>query len=245
MNKYTKQPVTTEQRFWPKVDKRSDDECWNWLASKDTKGYGVILHEGVLWRAHRVSWLLHNKSLNKDDNVLHKCDNPACVNPSHLFLGTQIENLDDMTRKGRRYINIHSKGERNPNVKLSIEDVSEIKTLYFTTTMNIDDIAKRFDVNWTTIQRIVSGKGWIEHHTVIFSSNDLSIGYFADIKYPNYFGMIHLVYQEKIPLCKSLVPDQFQLVTRIISDEYITCKRCKKLYMALGINNVPNMERSK
>lgn len=98
---------TLEERFWAKVDTSGD--CWVWTANclKDKDGnrrYGLIgagrRGEGMLY-AHRVSWTLHKGAIPKNMKVLHKCDNPQCVNPDHLFIGTQLDNVRDMHEKGR------------------------------------------------------------------------------------------------------------------------------------------------
>lgn len=96
-----KRPV--EERFWEKVEKLTD--CWVWTAGTDDKGYGRILNKrkehGGETRAHRLSWILHNGPIPTGLYVLHKCDNPPCVRPDHLFLGTNLDNMRDMKEKGR------------------------------------------------------------------------------------------------------------------------------------------------
>ena len=76
-----------EERFWEKVVRRGDDECWDWNASKDRFGYGWLSVGQRMHHGHRISWQLHNGAIPNCLCVLHKCDNPPCTNPDHLFLG--------------------------------------------------------------------------------------------------------------------------------------------------------------
>lgn len=98
-------PKPIQERLWPKVDTTGGvDSCWEWLAAKKQGGYGKIGIGGKYggWvLAHRVAWELENGQIPSGLVVCHKCDNPGCCNPSHLFLGTQPDNLADMRRKGR------------------------------------------------------------------------------------------------------------------------------------------------
>jgi len=93
--------MTDLERFMQKVNKLSDDKCWEWLAAKNSRGYGKFSYDGQMRIAPRVSWILLNGPIPAGMSICHKCDNPGCVNPNHLFLGTQYENVQDCIDKGR------------------------------------------------------------------------------------------------------------------------------------------------
>lgn len=119
------------ERFFEKVHKLPAGGCWEWTASVNAGGYGCFNYKGKVILAHRASWMIHNGEIPKGEGhhgicVLHKCDNARCVNPDHLFLGTQKENIHDMEKKGRsRHVggeNHHMygngkivTGDKNPN----------------------------------------------------------------------------------------------------------------------------------
>ena len=113
---------TTEKRFWSRVNKET--ECWNWTGYFVGNQYGRIKLNGKVHRAHRMSWIIHNGDIPDGMCILHKCDNPSCVNPDHLFLGTRADNMADMDAKGRR---ANFKGANNGNSKLTEAKVREIR----------------------------------------------------------------------------------------------------------------------
>lgn len=86
-------------RFWNKVEK--GDTCWIWTARKNKYGYGEISYNNTVWKAHRLSYLINYGDFDKDLYISHICDNPSCVNPKHLFLSTQKQNMEDMVKKKR------------------------------------------------------------------------------------------------------------------------------------------------
>jgi hypothetical protein len=93
-----KQPI--DDRFWSHVDIGSIEDCWEWMTSLDSKGYGQFNINQKQYRSHRISWELNNGKIPEGMCICHRCDNKKCVNPYHLFLGTQKDNMQDMARKG-------------------------------------------------------------------------------------------------------------------------------------------------
>jgi hypothetical protein len=132
-------------RFWSKVDKSED--CWEWTAAKTSKGYGKFsLPEAGKWAlAHRYAYELSGADIS-DMCVLHHCDNPACVNPDHLFLGTRADNAADRDRKGRGA------------TKLTADDVRSIRNMGGKATQR--KIAEKYGVSQSIVQRILAGKIW-------------------------------------------------------------------------------------
>lgn len=114
--------------FWTKVKTGAPDQCWPWNGSYNPYGYGRLQVRGKTYMAHRLALEMASGKFSDDICVLHRCDNPSCCNPSHLFLGTQSDNMKDMAAKGRgRTAPIF--GEAHRWAKLTEADVREIRRL--------------------------------------------------------------------------------------------------------------------
>lgn len=150
-------------RFWPKVTKRSGKVCWPWKASLSPAGYGQINSGGGRGRcllASRVSWEINCGPIPPGKHVLHRCDNPSCVNPKHLFLGTAKDNSDDKIKKGRFRCGPGMKGEAHPLCILSKKQVKEIRRLYASGGFAYADLGTRYGVGATTIGAIIRRQNW-------------------------------------------------------------------------------------
>lgn len=91
--------TNTAESFWARVDKSA--ECWEWTGARYSQGYGAFCYLGRQWHTNRLAWLFTNGPIPDGLQVCHTCDNPSCCRPDHLFLGTQTENLQDASSKGR------------------------------------------------------------------------------------------------------------------------------------------------
>jgi len=140
-------------RFWKKVQKGNDQHCWEWLASKNERGYGQFYLLGKMQKAHRVAYLLSHGEIPTDFVVRHKCDNPGCCNPNHLEVGTVADNNNDREVRGRGN---PLKGINNPAAKLTEQDVRDIRNNNRTQ----KEIAKSYKVRQQHIQKIKSLEIW-------------------------------------------------------------------------------------
>lgn len=143
---------TQEDRFWARVQKT--DSCWEWTGPVRGKGYGAVRFDGRMQSAHRVSWEMANGPIADGLHVLHRCDNPPCINPDHLFLGTQQDNTDDMLAKGRA-----ARGVVNGRAKLTPVQVEEIREAH-ASGRGVSDLARHYGVARITVRKIVTGQSW-------------------------------------------------------------------------------------
>lgn len=136
-----------KSRYWGKVDK--SDDCWWWTASTDGSGYGKIVFNGTLLGSHRVAKFLDEQRDISEKQANHYCGNRDCVNPDHIYLGTQAENIQDTVMDG------------NSNLqKLSPDDVREIRQIREETGRKHQDIADDFGVCRETVGKILRGENW-------------------------------------------------------------------------------------
>lgn len=151
-----------EERFWSKVNRRGPEECWEWKAYRNPNGYGQFRigprSGGKVFLAHRVSYAMaagvapESISLH----VCHRCDNPACVNPGHLFLGTAADNIHDMMVKGRYGKREWARGVAHPMAKLTVEQVRAIRG----SSGDQRETARMFGCSQGTVHLIRAGKIW-------------------------------------------------------------------------------------
>lgn len=164
-------------RLWAKILPVSNG-CWEWQDGTDEKGYGKISYKNYPELAHRmVLSLVLGKVLSPKELACHTCDNPKCCNPSHLFLGTHKDNTQDMLKKKRHYAFTHPEkarehglkqkaylpkfeGSKHPKSKLTENDVKYIRANYKPHKVTLKELAKKFDVDLTTVSDIVRRKTW-------------------------------------------------------------------------------------
>jgi hypothetical protein len=151
----TKHGLTTEEIFWLKVDKKSDDECWRWTGATLRGGYGNFHVNKKTVQAHRFSYKLHIGKIPEGMHVLHHCDNPPCVNPKHLFLGNNLINSQDKVKKNRQ-----TKGEDHPHHKLKLEDIPKIRNMYSSGKYSMRALAKLFGICYSEMNAVINKRTW-------------------------------------------------------------------------------------
>lgn len=141
-----------ERWFWSMAIRDEQTSCWEWKGTRDRKGYGFFKAEGKRWLAHRVA-IAYVTGESSSLFACHRCDNPPCVNPLHIFRGTAADNFRDMQSKGRGG---RLNGEANPNAKITWEQVREIRT----STAPLVRTAERLGIEYHHAWRIRAGRVW-------------------------------------------------------------------------------------
>jgi hypothetical protein len=152
--------TTPEARFWKRVHKT--EGCWEWMGCRSyspkypkSSGHGQIRIDDRAVLVHRFSWELHYGPIPEGLVVCHHCDNPPCVRPDHLFLGTMADNTHDSMSKGRMPM-----GEAAPNARLTADQVREIRKVCEHRTVSYMELGRRYNVSEATIRAIIRGLNW-------------------------------------------------------------------------------------
>jgi hypothetical protein len=149
--------AAVEARFWIKVDRQDPSACWPWTAALGGSGYGVFsIMKPRNVTASALALSLHHGRSGGGLLALHRCDNRPCCNPSHLFWGTQVENIADMDAKGRRRIGHRRPGLRHHSTRLTEEAVREIRA----STASLVALGERFGVSGDAIHKVRKGLTW-------------------------------------------------------------------------------------
>lgn len=154
-----KEYASIEDAFLDKFNKISFDECWMWNGPKNGLGYGHLTFGGKIYLAHRFSYQHFIGEIPEKMFVCHHCDNPSCVNPKHLFIGTPNDNVQDKMQKKRHKV---LSGSKQPISKLNEHQVSEIRSRLINGEKG-SRLAKEFNVSVMTISNIKLNKSWRNH----------------------------------------------------------------------------------
>lgn len=154
---YRRPPVYV--RFWKFVTELPTEGCWEWRGARLVSGYGIIRDRGARLRAHRVAWEMHYGPIPPGMQVCHRCDNPPCVRPDHLFLGTNEDNMADMRLKHRAATPPVHRGQDNPNARLNQHSVRAIRRAV-ARGESMYSVAKRYPVSKQTIISVVKRRTW-------------------------------------------------------------------------------------
>lgn len=154
------------ERFWSKVDQSGGERrCWPWTGARSGNGYGAFKDQGKQYQAHRLAYEISAGESLGSRYACHRCDNPICCNPTHLFAGTALDNVRDRDSKGRQSTgdrvpySRRARGSRHPSAVLSEAVVLEIRGALREGERQID-VARRLGVNRQTIHRIAHGRTW-------------------------------------------------------------------------------------
>lgn len=147
-----------DERFWSRVTKTR--YCWFWDGARNPQGYGKIFVQGSPYMStHRLAWILTHGQIKDGLSVLHKCDTPSCVRPSHLFTGTQSANMRDCSKKGRLKFP-DNRGEKYGAAKLNTPNVLKIRELCKNGDLTHKEIAKRFNISRRNVSSIHRRTTW-------------------------------------------------------------------------------------
>lgn len=160
-------PANTPEVLWSKVDKRGEDECWEWLGYKNENGYGRVQIKDWSYYAHRVIYDLvypniierkAPKETSEKGFLLHTCDNPSCCNPKHLWIGTHKDNMEDKARKGR---SPDFSGGKGPRCKLTMIQAKEARELK-KNGMSTRELALKFGISLASMKTLLRGDSYKE-----------------------------------------------------------------------------------
>ena len=149
--------MTIQERMDKSYDSIPYDGCWIWNKHLASNGYGRMRYNGKMQQAHRVMYEVKKGPIPKGMNVLHKCDVKDCINPDHLFLGTQKDNMKDMYDKGRAN---PPKGESHPHAKVTDERVRNMRALARSGELTVKEIAGIHGISACQTYKILAGEGW-------------------------------------------------------------------------------------
>lgn len=154
--------MTEKEKFLEKVYPEPNTGCWLWSGPYDKNGYGRFhFLNRTIQLTHRYSYYIFNKPIDSKSHVLHICDNPACVNPDHLYLGDQRQNNIDRDKRGRQ---VTKRGSSHKLAKLTEHDSIQIRFIYKTLKTPTRKLANQFGVSQGTIMKILKGVAW--PHTI-------------------------------------------------------------------------------
>jgi len=156
-----KSTKSLEERFWEKVDRRGADECWPWKSCRSPRGYGCFHLHGRRVSAHRLAFELAGEVIPAGLCICHHCDNRACCNPAHLFVGSIADNDADMVRKGRNALPPHVRGEQHGRSKLTEMQVREIRARYERGSATYKSVAREYGVTRECIGAIIRREVWV------------------------------------------------------------------------------------
>ena len=162
------------ERFWARVDRRGPDECWEWQGTRISGKYGRLARDGYHVWAHRLAWELENGPIPDGLLVCHRCDNPPCCNPAHLFLGTYADNARDRDLKGHRILP-PQQGSHNPQSRLTEDQVRGIRVLLAQGTPR-SEVAVRYGVGRQAISKIANGRRWTHVVELVAEAPSVPLG---------------------------------------------------------------------